>query len=80
MMPYAPAFVGVLSAKFFKLTYRFSGMPLFSVKSDRLERIKEIPFKSERKDIQKVIESSLKEVFGYEFIKSEGIGGTEIIK
>ena len=46
-------------------------MPLFSIKNDRLERVKEIPFKSERKDIQKVTESSLKEVFGYEFIQSE---------
>ena len=46
-------------------------MPLFSIKNDGLERVKEIPFKSERKDIQKVTESSLKEVFGYEFIKSE---------
>ena len=46
-------------------------MPLFSIKGDHLEKIKEIPFKSERKDIQKVTESSLKDVFGYEFIKSE---------
>ena len=46
-------------------------MPLFSIKNDKLERIKEAPFKSERKDIQRITESSLKEVFGYEFIKSE---------
>jgi hypothetical protein len=46
-------------------------MPLFLIKIDRLERVKEIPFKSERKDIQRVTELSLKEVFGYEFIKSE---------
>lgn len=46
-------------------------MPLFSIKSDRLERVKEVPFKSERKDIQQTTESSLKEVFGYEFVKSE---------
>jgi hypothetical protein len=46
-------------------------MPLFSIKSDRLERVKEVPFKSERKDIQHTTESSLKEVFGYEFVKSE---------
>jgi len=46
-------------------------MPLFSVKTDRLERVKEVPFKSERKDIQHTTESSLKEVFGYEFLKSE---------
>ncbi|MGD0071336.1 MAG: DUF5655 domain-containing protein [Candidatus Bathyarchaeia archaeon] len=46
-------------------------MPLFSIKSDRLERVKEVPFKSERKDIQHTTESSLKEVFGFEFVKSE---------
>jgi hypothetical protein len=46
-------------------------MPLFSIKSDRLERVKEVLFKSERKDIQHTTESSLKEVFGYEFVKSE---------
>ena len=46
-------------------------MPLFSLKTDRLERVKEVPFKSERKDIQHTTESSLKEVFGYEFVKSE---------
>jgi hypothetical protein len=44
-------------------------MPLFSIKNDKLERAKEVPFKSERKDIQRVTESSLKEVFGYEFVK-----------
>jgi predicted transport protein len=46
-------------------------MPLFSIKNDRLERVKEVPFKSERKDIQHTTESSLKEVFGFEFVKSE---------
>ena len=46
-------------------------MPLFSIKSDRLERVKEVPFKSERKDIQHIAEFSLKEVFGFEFVKSE---------
>jgi hypothetical protein len=46
-------------------------MPLFSIKSDRLARVKEVPFKSERKDIQHITESSLKGVFGYEFVKSE---------
>jgi predicted transport protein len=59
------------SAKLFKEKEPFSSMPLFALKNDKLERVKEIPFKSERKDIQKVTESSLKEVFGYEFIKSE---------
>jgi predicted transport protein len=46
-------------------------MPLFTIKDDKLERVKEKPFKSERKDIQSITESSLREVFGYEFIKSE---------
>jgi predicted transport protein len=46
-------------------------MSLFSIKGDRLERVKEVPFKSERKDIQHTTESSLKEVFGFEFVKSE---------
>jgi len=46
-------------------------MPLFSIKNDKLERVKEVPFKSERKDIQRITESSLKEVFGFEFVKSE---------
>ena len=46
-------------------------MPLFSIKSDSLERVKEVPFKSERKDIQQTTESSLNEVFGFEFVKSE---------
>jgi predicted transport protein len=46
-------------------------MPLFSIKNDGLERVKEVPFKSERKDIQHTTESSLKEVFGFEFVKSE---------
>jgi len=50
-------------------------MPLFSIKSDRLERVKEVPFKSERKDIQHTTESSLKEVFGFEFVKSELVLG-----
>ena len=50
-------------------------MPLFSIKNDRLERVKEVPFKSERKDIQHTTESSLKEVFNYEFVRSELVLG-----
>jgi predicted transport protein len=46
-------------------------MPLFSIENDRLERVKEVPFKSERKDIQRITESSLREVFGFELVKSE---------
>jgi hypothetical protein len=34
-------------------------------------RVKEVSFKSERKDIQRVTELSLMEVFGYQFVKSE---------
>ena len=46
-------------------------MPLFSIKNDKLERVKEVPFKSERKDIQRITEASIKEVFGFEFVRSE---------
>jgi hypothetical protein len=46
-------------------------MPLFSIEIDRFERVKEIPSKSERKEIQRVTESRLKEVLGCEFVKSE---------
>ena len=45
-------------------------MPLFSIKPNNLEKIKEIPFKNER-EIQSLTESSLKIIFGLEFIKSE---------
>ena len=41
------------------------------LKGDRLERVKEVPFKSERKVIQRTTESNLNEVFGFEFVKSE---------
>jgi predicted transport protein len=50
-------------------------MPLFSIKNDRLEKIKEVPFKSERKDIQHITECSLGAVFGFEFVKSELVFG-----
>jgi predicted transport protein len=46
-------------------------MPLFSIRDDKLERVKEVTFKSERKDIQRITEDSIKEVFGFEFVKSE---------
>jgi RecB family endonuclease NucS len=46
-------------------------MPLFSIKNDKLEHVKEVPFKSERLDIQRVTEASIKEVFGFEFVRSE---------
>jgi len=46
-------------------------MPLFSIKNDKLEKVREVPFKNERKDIQHIAESSLKEVFGLAFVRSE---------
>jgi predicted transport protein len=46
-------------------------MPLFSITNNKLERVKEVPFRSERKDIQRVTEASIKEVFGFEFVRSE---------
>lgn len=46
-------------------------MTLFSIKGGRLERIREAPFRSEKKEIQQITESSLKEVFGYEFVRTE---------
>src|SRR4030066_1366601 len=46
-------------------------MPLFSIADDKLERVKEVPFRSERKDIQRITEASIKEVFGFEFVRSE---------
>jgi len=46
-------------------------MPLFSIKGNRLEPLREVAFRSERKEIQQFTESSLKEVFGCEFVKSE---------
>ena len=58
--------------KFFKESgINLVAMSLFSIKNDKLERVKEVPFKSERKDIQRVTEASLKEVFGFEFVRSE---------
>src|SRR4030067_983937 len=46
-------------------------MPLCSIADDKLERVKEVPFRSERKDIQLITEASIKEVFGFEFVRSE---------
>lgn len=45
-------------------------MPLFSIRTNKLEKIKEIPFKNER-EIQNLTETSLKSIFSLEFIKSE---------
>lgn len=45
-------------------------MTLFSLKNGKLERINKISFKLE-KDIQKLTEENLNEIFGLEFVKSE---------
>ena len=50
-------------------------MPLFSIKSIRLECVKEVSFKSKPQGIQQTAEFSLKEVFGYDFVKSELVLG-----
>lgn len=54
-------------------------MPIFTIKGEKLERIKEIPFAKEKEGIQRVIESNLKIVFGLDFIKTEySLGGLRI--
>jgi hypothetical protein len=40
-------------------------MPLFSIKNEKLERVKEVPFRSECKDIQRITEANLEDVFGF---------------
>lgn len=45
-------------------------MPLFSMKGNKANRIRETSFKNE-KEIQQITENSLKEIFGLEFVKSE---------
>lgn len=45
-------------------------MPLFSLKKDKLERINKVDFKLER-DIQRLTEENLNEVFGLEFVRTE---------
>jgi len=45
-------------------------VPLFSLRQNKLEKIKEVPFKNE-KEIQNFTERSLKDIFGLEFVKSE---------
>lgn len=46
-------------------------MPIFSIQNNTLKRIKEMSFKSEKKDIQRIIEENLNDVFNLEFIKTE---------
>lgn len=45
-------------------------MPLFSINNEKLERVKKIDFKLER-DLQKLTEDNLKEIFGLEMVQSE---------
>lgn len=45
-------------------------MAIFSIKQNKLEKIREIPFRNE-KEIQKLTEQNLEEIFGLEFVKSE---------
>ncbi len=53
-------------------------MPIFAIQQNKLVKIKEISFKNE-KEIQKLTEQSLAEVFGLDFIGSEvSLGGLRI--
>jgi len=45
-------------------------MPIFTIKQNKLEKVKEVSFRNE-KEIQKITEQNLKDIFGLEFIKSE---------
>jgi len=45
-------------------------MPIFNIRQNKLEKIRETPFKNE-KEIQSLIEGSLKDVLGLELIRSE---------
>lgn len=45
-------------------------MPIFTIKQNKLEKVKEVSFSNE-KEIQRITEQNLKEIFGLEFIKSE---------
>jgi len=45
-------------------------MPIFAIRYNKLEKVKEIPFRNE-KEIQRITEQNLKEIFGLEFVESE---------
>jgi len=45
-------------------------MPLFSVKQNRLEQIRKLPLSLE-KELQRITENNLKQVFGLEFVRTE---------
>lgn len=45
-------------------------MPIFNIRQNKLEKVREIPFKNE-KEIQSLVEESLKDVLGLEFVRSE---------
>ncbi len=46
-------------------------MTIFTMKGDKLERIKEVTFSKEKEDIQQVVERNLKDILGLELVKSE---------
>ena len=45
-------------------------MPIFNLRQNRLEKVKEIPFRNE-KELQDITEGSMLNVFGIEFVRSE---------
>ena len=45
-------------------------MPIFTIKKDDLEKVREVVFRSE-KQIQRLTEKNLNSIFGLEFVKSE---------
>ncbi len=45
-------------------------MPIFKIEKDKLKQIREVPFKNE-KEIQRMTEQNLEEIFGLEFVKTE---------
>jgi len=45
-------------------------MPMFAIRQNELKKIKEIPFGKE-KEIQRLTEQNLREIFGLEFVKTE---------
>lgn len=46
-------------------------MPIFSISKNNLQKIKELSFKNEKREIQKICENNLQNLFNLEFVKSE---------
>jgi RecB family endonuclease NucS len=46
-------------------------MPIFSISNNTLKKIKELSFKNEKREIQKICENNLQNLFNLEFVKSE---------